>query len=96
MQSIQMKMIGMTFQEQLILWNPSIRRWSVPDTVCNVKSVSLRPLIEHFYLEDKRHTIIQVMLMSQYNTILKKLLQKTPEKVTQLKIPAGKKSIGTH
>ena len=35
----------------------SINRQSVPD---NVKSVSLRPLIEHFYLEDKRHAIMQV------------------------------------
>ena len=36
----------------------SINLQSVPE---NVKSVSLRPLIEHFYLEDKRHAIMQVV-----------------------------------
>ena len=35
----------------------SINRQSVPE---NVKSVSLHPLIEYFYLEDKRHAIMQV------------------------------------
>ena len=36
----------------------SINLQSVPE---NVKSVSLRPLIEHFYLEDKRRAIMQVV-----------------------------------
>ena len=35
----------------------SINRQSVPG---NVKAVSLKPLIEHFYLEDKRQAIQQV------------------------------------
>ena len=35
----------------------SINRQSTPE---NVKSVSLKPLIEHFYLEDRRTAIIQI------------------------------------
>jgi len=79
----------------------SINRQSVPD---NVKSVSLRPLIEHFYLEDKRHAIMQVAcdanVTISYHTKQRKRSYcrrppKAPEKVAQLKIPAGKKAIGT-
>ena len=35
----------------------SINRQSVPQ---NVKSVSLKPLVEHFYLEDRRQAILQL------------------------------------
>ena len=35
----------------------SINRQSTPD---NTKSVSLRPLIEHIYLEDRRQATLQV------------------------------------
>ena len=79
----------------------SINRQSVPD---NVKSVSLRPLIEHFYLEDKRHAIMQVAcdanVTISYHTKQRKRSYcrrppKAPEKVAQLKIPAGKKAVGT-
>ena len=34
----------------------SINRQSTPD---NVKSVSLRPLVEHFCLEDRRQAVLQ-------------------------------------
>ena len=40
----------------------SINRQSIPE---NVKSASLKPLVEHIYLEDKRHAILQ--LASQAN-----------------------------
>ena len=34
-----------------------INRQSIPE---NVKSVSLKPLVEHIYLEDKRHAVLQL------------------------------------
>ena len=40
----------------------SINRQNIPE---NVKSVSLKPLVEHIYLEDKRHAVLQ--LASQAN-----------------------------
>ena len=40
----------------------SINRQSIPG---NLKSVSLKPLVEHIYLEDKRHAVLQ--LASQAN-----------------------------
>ena len=35
----------------------SINRQNTPD---NVKSVSLRPLVEHFYLEDRQQAVLQI------------------------------------
>ena len=77
----------------------SINRQSVP---VNVKAVSLKPLIEHFYLEDKRQAIQQVASKANvtisYHVKKQKRSRrppKAPEKVGQLKIPAGKKAIGT-
>ena len=35
----------------------SINRQSTPD---NVKSVSLRPSVEHFYLEDRHQAVLQI------------------------------------
>ena len=35
----------------------SINRQSTPD---NLKSVSLKPLVEHFYLEDRRQAVLQI------------------------------------
>ena len=79
----------------------SINLQSVPE---NVKSVSLRPLIEHFYLEDKRHAIMQVVCdanvtisyhAKQRRRSVHRRPPKTPEKAAQLKFPAGKRAIGT-
>ena len=64
--------------------------------------MSLKPLIEHFYLEDKRQAIQQ--LASRANVTISYHVKKrkrsrqppkAPEKVSQLRIPTGKKAIGT-
>ena len=64
----------------------------------NVKSVSLRPLIKHFYLEDKRHAIMQVacdanVTISYHVKHRKRSIRRRPakalEKAAQLKIPTG-------
>ena len=77
----------------------SINRQSIPG---NVKAVSLKPLIEHFYLEDKRQAIQQ--LASRANVTISYHVKKrkrsrrppkAPEKVAQLRIPTGKKAICT-
>ena len=77
----------------------SINRQSVPG---NVKAESLRPVIEHFYLEDKRQVIQQVACRANVTISyhMKKSKRsrrppKAPEKVAQLKIPTDKKAIGT-
>jgi len=81
----------------------SINRQSIPQ---NVQSVSLKPLVGHIYLEDRRHAILQVAT-SKNITILyqtksrkrKHQLPKPPEKRSLLcsrSVPTGKKSIGTH
>ena len=76
-----------------------INRQSIPG---NVKAVSLKPLIEHFYLEDKRQAIQQ--LASRANVTISYHVKKrkrsrrppkAPEKVAQLRIPTGKKANGT-
>jgi len=45
----------MSFPPQLILWNLYGQR--VPQ---NVKSVSLKRLVEHVYLEDRRYAILEL------------------------------------
>ena len=79
----------------------SINRQSTPD---NVKSVSLRPLIEHFYLEDRRQAVLQIAseagVTISYST--KKCRKnrrppKAPESRSALdinKVPSGKKAVG--
>ena len=76
----------------------SINRQSVPG---NTKAVSLKPLIEHFYLEDKRHAILQVACNANvtisYHTKRRERSRrppKAPEKAIQLAIPTGKRAIG--
>ena len=76
----------------------SINRQSVPG---NAKAVSLKPLIEHFYLEDKRHAILQVAcnanITISYHTKQRQRSRrppKAPEKAIQLTIPTGKRAIG--
>ena len=63
--------------------------------------MSLKPLIEHFYLEDKRHTILQVACNANmtifYHTKNRQQSRrppKAPEKAIQLTIPTGKRAIG--
>ena len=66
----------------------SINCQSIPQ---NVRSVSLKPLVEHIYLEDRRHAILQVAT-SKNITILyqtksrkrKHQLPKPPEKRSSL------------
>jgi len=60
-------------------------------------------LIEHFYLEDKRQAILQVACNANvtisYHTKQRQCSRrppKVPEKAIQLRIPTGKKAIGTH
>ena len=66
-----------------------------------------RPLIEHFYLEDKRYAIMQVacdasdillatMLLSKLKEDQRSTKIKTPEKAAQLKIPTGQKALYRH
>ena len=45
----------------------SINRQSTPE---NVKSVSLKPLVEHIYLEDKRHAVLQLASQANINYYL--------------------------
>ena len=76
----------------------SINSQSVPS---NTKSVSLRPLVEHIYLEDRRQACLEVAtsrgVTISYRT--KKVIKrnrrpaKAPEKRTAL-LPRGKKAIG--
>jgi len=76
----------------------SINSQSIP---VNTKSVSLKPLIEHIYLEDRRHACLEVAthrgVTISYRT--KKSMRrvrhapKAPEKSTAL-VPRGKKAIG--
>ena len=58
----------------------SINRQSVPE---NQKLVSLKPLVEHVYLEDRRQAILEVCHSSQYHNYLpckgKKKNPKTPK-----------------
>jgi len=79
----------------------SINRQSIPE---NLKSVSLKPLVEHIYLEDRRHAVLQ--LASQANiTISNEAAKrrkrsrrppKPPEKRSSLMtVPNGKRAVGT-
>ena len=77
----------------------SINRQSTPE---NSKSVSLKPLIEHFYLEDRRIAIMQIAAAANvtisYQANPRKRRRrpaKPPEKKTSLcPIPKGSKAIG--
>ena len=79
----------------------SINRQSTPE---NVKSVSLRPLIEHIYLEDRRQATLQVATNAgvtiSYAVKKRRRIRrppKAPEKRSALGIPVvptGKKAIG--
>jgi len=76
----------------------SINSQSIPH---NTKSISLKPLLEHIYLEDRRHACLEVAtnkgVTISYRT--KKTIKrgrrasKAPEKSTAL-VPRGKKAIG--
>ena len=88
---------------QLTINNPveSINRQSTPD---NVKSVSLRPLVEHFYLEDRQQIVLQIGSEGwSDNFILYKETKETrrhpkaPESKVALginKVPSGTKVVG--
>ena len=77
----------------------SSNRQSIPQ---NAKSVSLKPLVEHFYLEDKRQAIMQ--LAAQQNVTIsyqvsKRKRSRRPPKVPESRaslctIPQGKRAIG--
>ena len=79
----------------------SINRQSTPD---NVKSVSLKPLIEHIYLEDRRQATLQVAtnvgITISYAVKKQRRIRrppKAPERRSALGIPVvptGKKAIG--
>ena len=77
----------------------SINRQSVPQ---NAKLVSLKPLIEHFYLEDKRQAILQLDSLENVSVSYKISNRrrshrpaKPPESRALLcAIPQGKKAIG--
>ena len=81
----------------------SINRQSVPQ---NVKSVSLKPLVEHIYLEDRRHAILELAtsrnITIEYQTKVRRRRHrppKPPERMNQLRsvdsVPSGKRAIGT-
>ena len=77
----------------------SINRHSTPE---NVKSVSLKPLIEHFYLEDRRIAVMQIASSANvtisYQANPRKRRRrpaKPPEKKASLSsVPKGTKAIG--
>ena len=62
----------------------SINRQSIPE---NVKLVSLKPLVEHIYLEDKRHAVLQ--LTSQ---LISYEIAKTQKRSRRLPKPLEKQS----
>ena len=79
----------------------SINRQSVPQ---NVISVSLKPLVEHVYLEDRRHAILELAtsrnIVIEYQTKARRRRHrppKPPERMNQLRssnsIPSGKIAI---
>ena len=78
----------------------SINRQSTPD---NVKSVSLRPLLEHFYLEDRRQAVLQIAseagVTISYST-KKRRKNRRPPKAPEsrsalgIKVPSGQKAVG--
>ena len=70
----------------------------------NLRSISLKPLVKHIYLEDRRHATLQVAtsnIIISYQTKSRKRSHrppKPPEKRSALSsryVPTGKKSIGT-
>ena len=76
----------------------SINRQSTPD---NVKSVSLRPLVEHFYLEDHRQAVLQIAseagVTISYSTKKQRKSRrhpKAPESKSALGVPSGKQAVG--
>ena len=75
----------------------SINRQSTPT---NVKSVSLKPLLEHFYLEDRRQAAMQVAAEAgvtiSYSTKRQRRTRrppKAPESRLAI-VPSGKKAVG--
>ena len=63
----------------------SINRQRIPQ---NVKSVSLKPLVEHMYLEDRKHAILEIAtsrnITIEFQTkVIRRHLQpsKPPEKL---------------
>jgi len=76
----------------------SVNSQSIPS---NTKSVSLQPLVEHIYLEDRRQACLEVAtnkdVTISYRTkkviMCNRRLAKAPEKRTTL-LPRGKKAIG--
>ena len=75
----------------------SINRQSVP---CNVISVFLKPLLEHFYLEDHRQAALQVAAEAgvtiSYSTRKQRRIRcppKAPESRPAI-VPSGKKAVG--
>ena len=77
----------------------SINRQSTPE---NTKSVSLKPLIEHFYLEDRRIAVMQLAAAANITVSYqinqrkrKRRPAKPPEKKSSLcQVPKGSKAIG--
>ena len=77
----------------------SINRQSVPQ---NAKSVSLKPLIEHFYLEDKRQAILQLASLANVTVsyqVANRKRSRRPPKPPESRgllcaVPQGKKVIG--
>jgi len=78
----------------------SINRQSVPQ---NTKSISLKPLIEHFYLEDKRQAIMQLAALQNVTIsyqVAKRKRSRRPPKAPESRgllcvVPQGKRAIGT-
>jgi len=75
----------------------SINKQSTPS---NVKSVSLKPLLEHFYLEDRRQAVLQVAAEAgvtiSYSTKRQRRARRPPKapESRRASIPNGKKAVG--
>lgn len=75
----------------------SINRQSMPN---NVKSVSLKPLLEHFYLEDHQQAALQIAAEAgvtiSYSTKKRRRTRRPPKapESRQAMVPSGKKAIG--
>ena len=90
--------------EELPATNNPVESINRQSTMDNVKSVSLWPLVEHFYLEDRRQAVLQIAseagVTISYSTKKQKKKRrhpKAPESKSALginKVPSVKKAVG--
>ena len=100
MQGIQFTVIDGDDWDELPGMNNPVKSINRQSTPINVKSVSLKPLLKHFYLEDRRQAALQVAAEAgvtiSYQT-KKQRRTRRPSKAPESRlaiVPSGKKSVG--